>query len=91
MTRRATRIVSALALFAAAACTETVTAPAVIDPSAPRHELGGGWTAGSGGVTSDTTTNQDGATTSTEECSAEFSGGWTIGSGVTGPDPCEVS
>lgn len=90
MTRRAARIVSALALFAAAACTESATAPSAGEALKPRQSGGGGWTIGSGGVTSDTTSNQDGATASTEECAAEFAGGWTIGSGVTGPDPCEA-
>lgn len=90
MTRPAARFLSGLALFAAAACTETATAPAAIDPPAPRHELGGGWTIGSGGAAPDTTSTQDGATTSTGECSTERSGGWTIGTGVTGPDPCEA-
>jgi len=90
MTRRAARIASALALFAAAACSETATAPTAAEALTPRRTRGGGWTIGSGGVTSDTTSKQDRATTSTEECFAEFSGGWTIGSGVTGPDPCEA-
>jgi hypothetical protein len=89
MTRRVTLIVSALALLSAAACTETSTAPAAMDPPAPRHELGGGWTAGSGNVTSGSTSSQEGAI-SAEECAPERSGGWTIGSGVTGPNPCET-
>jgi hypothetical protein len=87
MTRRAAQIVSGSAPLAAAACTETATAPPALDPPGPRHELGGGWTAGSGNVTS--TSTQAGAM-SADECAPERSGGWTIGSGVTGPDPCEA-
>lgn len=77
-------LLACIAVSAVSACTRTPTF--VADPNQPSFD--GGWTAGSGNRSGDTTTVSSSGAGAAATCAEE--GGWTAGSGNEARSTCSA-